>query len=175
LGHLPKKAKLSNDELAAIIAKRLGVSATHVSVFPLPQLGWGAHVMTGYAQMSVGAAALEHLFAELRAKYDLKADCYSMPTAADCRMLLSRIVRVEDTKPNGHAIELRSIGDAAHYLGNHFDASFRSDPNWIATAKALEDAALDAYQMPAAIDALEHLLKTESRFLLPKIDGRFVG
>src|ERR1700759_3398231 len=78
-----------------------------------------------------------------------------------------RVVRGDPRAKSGSETELRTLGDAARYLENDFDRSFADDLSWKATAVALEEAHLNAANMPQAVASLEHLLQQEGRLVEP--------
>jgi hypothetical protein len=58
-------------ELADLIASRVGVGGTAVTVFFSPQHGWDATLITAPPQAFRAAKMVKEIAAELRAKYDL--------------------------------------------------------------------------------------------------------
>jgi hypothetical protein len=66
------KEQKTKAELAKLIEVRLNIGPVELSVFPSPQLGWTAIIITAPAKAASYQSQLEKIVTELRAKYDLK-------------------------------------------------------------------------------------------------------
>jgi hypothetical protein len=60
-------------ELATIIASRVGVNATSISVFHSTEFGWDANLITAPPQAFKATLLVKEIAGELRAKYNLSA------------------------------------------------------------------------------------------------------